>query len=532
MSDDAAALVRAHVEKRAPLERELHEAEWRLNLTSEEEWEKESVRLGTEIRTLLSDRDAFARVKAARDGALEHPSLARQLERLYLEQAGNQTDPALLRQEVELEAKVETLFGRFRPTVDGKALTENDIRVTLRDSDDVERRRRTWEAAKRIGREAAPLVREMARLRNRAAREAGWDGYHAMALELQEIEPSFLFDLLERLESLTAEPYDEMIGELFDALGRRFGTDRAGIRPWHLADPFFQEAVAPPDLRLSRFYEGHDLVQLTRDAFTAMGFDIAATLSRSDLFPRDGKNQHAFCTHVDRMTDDVRVLCNVVPDDNWMDTMMHEFGHAVYDLGIDPESPWLLRHAAHILSTEAIALLFGRLATNPDWMIRQLGADTAEVDPLRERIAAYSRFKQLLFPRWVMVMVHFERALYDDPDRDLDTLWWDLVERFQKVPRPEGKRDGDWAAKIHIGLAPVYYQNYLLGDLMASQLDMMLRRELGTPYWWQDARTAETLRTRLFHDGALHPWNESLRRATGAELDPAHYVEQYVTAAR
>jgi peptidyl-dipeptidase A len=290
--------------------------------------------------------------------------------------------------------------------------------------------------------------------------------------------------------------------------------------------------VAPEGMELARFYEGHDLVQVTRDAFEAMGFDIGRVLAGSDLFPRERKNQHAFCTHVDRATDDVRVLCNVVSDDNWMDTMMHEFGHAVYDLGIDRESPWLLRRAAHILSTEAIALLFGRLATNPDWMIRQLGASAADVEPLRGRIAAYSRFKQLLFPRWVMVMVHFERALYDDPEQDLDALWWDLVERYQKVPRPEGKREGDWAAKIHIGLAPVYYQNYLLGDLMASQLDDMLRRELGTPFWWQDARTAETLRTRLFHDGALHPWNESLRRATGEGLDPAHYVEQYITAAR
>jgi peptidyl-dipeptidase A len=532
VSSEAAALVRSHVERRAPLERELHEAEWQLNLTSEEKWETESVRLGTEIRTLLSDRDAFARVRAARGNAGNDTRLARELERLYLEQAGNQTDPALLREIVQREARIETLFGRFRPVVNGKPLTENAIRQTLRDSGDEELRRRTWEASKEIGKEAAPLVREMARLRNRAAREAGWDGYHAMALELQEIEPAFLFDLLERLEDLTAEPYDRMIGELFDSLGARFGTDRADIRPWHLADPFFQEAVAPADLRLAPFYEEHDLVQLTRDAFTAMGFDIARTLERSDLFPRDGKNQHAFCTHVDRLTDDVRVLCNVVPDDNWMDTMMHEFGHAVYDLGIDPHAPWLLRHAAHILSTEAIALLFGRLATNPDWMIRRLGARAADVDPLRERLAAYSRFKQLLFPRWVMVMVHFERALYADPDQDLDTLWWDLVERFQKVPRPDGAREGDWAAKIHIGLAPVYYQNYLLGDLMASQLDDFLGRTLGTPFWWEHAGTAELLRTRLFHDGALYPWNESLRRATGAVLDPAHYVEQYVTAAR
>ena len=140
------------------------------------------------------------------------------------------------------------------------------------------------------------------------------------------------------------------------------------------------------------------------------------------------------------------------------------------------------------------------------------------------------RFKQLLFPRWVMVMVHFERELYSDPKQDLDRLWWDLVERFQKVPRPENRREPDWASKIHVGLAPVYYQNYLLGDLMASQLDALLRSELGTPQWWGDTGTAGILGPRLFRDGARFPWSETVKRATGRPLDPHHYVKQFVHA--
>lgn len=533
MTARARALVDEHVARRAPLERESHEAEWQLARSSDEKWERESVRLGTEIRTLLADRETFAELKTLREAGIPgDPGLAREAERLHLEQAGNQVDPSLLKQLVELEMRAEATFGRFRPQVDGKPLTENGIRQILRDSDDVALRRRTWEAAKDIGREVAPLVVEMAKLRNRAAHEVGYDNYHTMALKLQEIEPSFLFEVLASLEELTAEPYDEAIRELFERLGRRFGTTAAGIRPWHLADPFFQEAVATDGMDLARFYEDRDLVQVTRDAFKAMGFDVTAVLDRSDLFPRDGKNQHAFCTHVDRSTDDVRVLCNVVPDDNWMDTMMHEFGHAVYDLALGSDLPWMLRSPAHTLSTEAIALLFGRLATNPDWMVRQLGAPAGPIEALRGPLADYARFKQLLFPRWVMVMVHFERELYSDPDGDLDTLWWDLVERFQKVPRPEGRHAPDWAAKIHVGLAPVYYQNYLLGDLMASQLDAFLQRELDTPFWFEKSRTAELLRTRLFVDGARYPWDEALRRATGHGLEATHYVEQFVTARR
>ena len=149
---------------------------------------------------------------------------------------------------------------------------------------------------------------------------------------------------------------------------------------------------------------------------------------------------------------------------------------------------------------------------------------------MAEGLAATSRAKQLLFPRWVMVMAHFERELYGNPDADLNHLWWDLVERFQKVTRPEGRDAPDWAAKVHVALAPVYYHNYLLGDLMASQLDRWLQRECGGTAWFESPRTAELLTDKLFRHGARRPWNDALEFATGSALDPAHYVAQYVTA--
>jgi peptidyl-dipeptidase A len=130
-----------------------------------------------------------------------------------------------------------------------------------------------------------------------------------------------------------------------------------------------------------------------------------------------------------------------------------------------------------------------------------------------------------------MVMAHFERALYAGASGDPGRLWWDLVERFQKVPRPEGRDAPDWACKVHVALAPVYYHNYLLGDLMASQLDRFLAGEIGTPFWFERTETAALLTDRLFRHGARRPWNETLARATGSGLDPAAYVEQYVTAA-
>ncbi|MGQ0722636.1 MAG: M2 family metallopeptidase [Candidatus Eiseniibacteriota bacterium] len=525
-----ARFVESHVARRAPLEKQAREASWQLSVTGEAKWASESERLERELKTLLSDRAAYAELRGlAASGEIREPVAKRELDILLRDYAGNQVDESLLGRIVALEVEAEAMYARFRPEVGGRPLSENEIRDVLRQSDDEDERRVTWEASKRIGKEMAPLVLELVGLRNRAARELGHRDHYAMSLALQEMDEAFLFRVLDHLEELTREPFDELIGDLFARLSARFGISSKDVRPWHAADPFFQEAVPPADLAPGRFYVDADLVALTKASLRAMGFDIERTLARSDLFPRERKNQHAFCTHVDRAADDVRVLCNVVPNEQWMDTMLHEFGHAVYDQGLGEALPWLLRMPAHTLSTEAIALLFGRLAANPDWIVRRVGAPAAQVDPMREGLARHARARQLLFPRWVMVMCHFERAMYADPSADLGKIWWDLVERFQKIPRPENRREPDWACKVHVALAPVYYHNYLLGDLMASQLTRFLEKASG-PLWFEDETTAKLLGERLFRHGALRPWNEALVHATGSPLDPACYVEQYVTA--
>ena len=78
-------------------------------------------------------------------------------------------------------------------------------------------------------------------------------------------------------------------------------------------------------------------------------------------------------------------------------------------------------------------------------------------------------------------MTNFERALYADPEADLAATWWELVSRYQLLTPPEGRDAPDWAAKIHVACAPVYYHTYLYGNLVASQLRATLDRVAGGP---------------------------------------------------
>ncbi len=114
-------------------------------------------------------------------------------------------------------------------------------------------------------------------------------------------------------------------------------------------------------------------------------------------------------------------------------------------------------------------------------------------------------------------MTHFERDLYADPDADHDTRWWDLVERFQLLHRPD-RSAPDWAAKIHIAVAPVYYQSYMYGQMVASQWSAALRRECGGIVDRPEA--GSLLKRAVLRPGASLRWDHLIETATGSLLSP------------
>jgi peptidyl-dipeptidase A len=132
-----------------------------------------------------------------------------------------------------------------------------------------------------------------------------------------------------------------------------------------------------------------------------------------------------------------------------MNTMLHELGHGVYDQNISMTLPYFLRTPAHTFTTEAIAMIFGRLSSNPEWMKENAGVSTEEAGIIGNEVKQSLRLEQLVFSRWTQVMFRFEKSMYENPDQDLNKLWWDLVEKYQMIKKPEGRNN----ARRTIGLA-------------------------------------------------------------------------------
>ncbi len=526
--------VQGHVVRVEPLAARENLVYWEAATTGKPEKFEEFRQLQWQIRRIYSDANDFARIKKFDESkSVREPRLARQLDKLYCAYLQNQIEPALLRQIVELDTKVQETYNNYRPTIDGRKVTMSDIYTILTTEPDCAKREAAWRASKEVGNVIIEDFLALIRLRNQAAKKLGFDNYHTMAIVLGEQNPTELDVLFEELDWLTREPFGRLKKDLDAILAKSYGIAPKDLMPWHYHDPFFQRTPLVYELNLDRYYKGRDIKELTRQYYAGVGLPVDDILARSDLYDREGKYPHAFSHDVDRKGD-VRVLANLQDTERWMETLLHEVGHALYDKYHDANEPWLLREPAHSFTTEAIAMFFGRLSRNAAWMQKMLDLSEEETAKIKQVSDRYLQFQQVLFVRWALVMYNFEKALYTNPEQDLSSLWWDLVEKYQLLRRPPGPADAGWASKLHFTTAPCYYHNYMLGELLASQLHnhivhkvLGLESEEGLSYVG-DQRVGRYLRENVFGPGARYTWQEMITRATGEPLSPKYFVQQFV----
>lgn len=498
--------------------RQVNQSTWLLETTGSTDAASLNAELNIELRLLFKDKAILKKLQAwDADRSLADPLLKRQLNVLIRAFKANLIPEDLIERIAREEANLSLLYSNFRPVLNKQELSENQIREIMKSENDVQKRKEAWEASKQIGKVLAPGILKLVNLRNEAARSLGYTNYFSMQLDLQEVDENWLFETLDKISKDSEAAYLAALEKINKQMATRFQVPAAKLGPWAWADPFCQED--PLDSKeLDTLAHDLDIIEAANQYYKKMGFDVETILKNSDNFERTGKNQHAFCIHIDR-EGDIRTLNNVKPTLRWLDTVLHELGHAVYEAGYEKGLPWLLRTPPHMITTEAMALIAGRQAHRPLSLDQLIGKSKQE---LKTKAEDALKRKQLIFSRWVLVMTYFERELYRNPQQDLNSLWWRLVEQHQKIKCSGSQSKHDWAAKYHVGLAPVYYYSYLLGELLASTLEEAL-----SPFTTK--KTGKELTEKLFAPGNSYQWNELVKHATGKPLSSKAWLKQFAS---
>ncbi|MBN1199795.1 MAG: M2 family metallopeptidase [Bacteroidales bacterium] len=535
MKEELIDFIKKHDSIVIPLSRETNLAYWQAAITGSEEDFDKAQALQLKMVEIYSDTQALQTLERIKiSGLVNDTLLARQLDLLYHQYLMAKADTSKLNEIVKMETKIEREFSIFRTQVNGKELTDNDVEEVLRGSKEINRQKEVWMAQKKIGRVVSEDVIRLVTMRNEVAKDMGFKNYHQMQLILSEQDPKVITALFDELDTLTKGVFAEVKGDIDNYFVSYYNLkSKEDLMPWNYQNRFFQEAPRIYDVDLSSYYTDKNLESLTAAYYSGIGLPIDGMLKNSDLYEKEGKNQHAFCISIDRK-EDVRVLCNIKPNSYWMNTMLHEYGHAVYDYNIDPSLPFTLREPTHTFTTEAIAMIFGRFSSSPQWLQDMAGINEEEKMKIADNCFKTLRLEQLVFSRWSQVMYRFEKAMYEDPEQDLNKVWWDLVEEYQLIKRPPQRNEPDWATKIHIALFPCYYHNYLLGELLASQLYYYIVTNIikSDDYKFQsfanNKDVGNYLKDNVFSVGSKYYWNDMIEKATGEKLTAKYYARQFV----
>ena len=535
MKKDLVDFLKKHDSVLIPLSKEANLASWDAAISGKPEDFKKAEELQMKLVSIFSNKESLKKLTEIKiSGMITDSMLKRQLDVLYLQFLTAKADTGKLNSIVRMQSQIEQKYGNFRTEFKNKKLSDNEVEKILKSSKNVNEQKEVWIAQKKIGPLVAEDIKKMVKMRNEVAKDLGFKNYHQMSLTLSDQDPRVISELFDELDSLTKGAFVKVKGDIDDYFVKYYDLkSKSELMPWNYQNRFFQEAPKIYAVDLDKYYKDKNLEKLVSDYYSGIGLPVDDMMKKSDLYEKPGKNQHAFCTDIDN-EGDVRVLCNVQSTAYWMNTMLHEFGHAVYDKNIDTGLPFILREPAHTFTTEAIAMLFGRFSSNPQWLKDMMGLPEAEVKEIADNSFKTLRLEQLVFSRWAQVMYRFEKGMYENPDQDLNKLWWDIVEKYQMMKRPEGRNEPDWATKIHIASYPCYYHNYLLGELLASQLyyhiveKVLKSNEMKFQGFVGKKEVGTYLLDNLFKPGSKYYWNDMIEKATGEKLTSKYYAKQFV----
>ena len=412
-------------------------ADWDAAIDASDEHEQQLVEASKRVDAVLSERERYEQlVEADRSGGAEG-ELARRVRLARLASEAGQRERALADRIIEAEARLGSLFSRHRGQLRGREVNDNEIAKVLRESSDRAERREAWDASKSIGPQAAPLVRELAHLRNQAAQALGYRDHFAFSLTLDELDESWLLSLLDDLE-----------GRLVGDLGAHQGRDRRG--PAHApraSRPARRCRPGTTPTRSSRTRRRRATTRSRRRSSTSTRSRSRAPTSRRSATTSTASSSAATCTRATARTSTPSAPTSTAattcacsrtasPGRAGWRRWCTSSGTRSTTSRSTAQLPWLLRQPAHTFTTEAIAMLHGRLVRDEAFLERFARVEPAIArDP---RNVEMQRRELLVFAPWVQVMTRFERELYRDPDQDLGAVWWQLVERYQRVTPPAG----------------------------------------------------------------------------------------------
>lgn len=410
----------------------------------------------------------------------------------------------------ELENKLQKKIANYKLYLDGNRITKNEIGNEIRKEQNQKKRKRLWSVSGQISEAVKEDLVSLVKLRNVEARSLGYYNFFSLALHLQMIKEDWLLETMHKLEEGTQNKFQEFIKSSEKKLKVKVFNAwdfNAALYKWtSISDSYF-----PKD---SIF---HVLHRFHRN----IGFNVDSLRIKEVIkdIPFGGLNIGI------KIPSDSRFLLNPAEGKNFYNVAFHEYGHALQVTHTKAIYPILKGYewipgASCAAYSEGVAELQAEFVNDAEWLKSYTAASQDEID----KYIATRTFSDLYSLRNLLKDFFFEYEMYKNPDQDLDSLERAVYKKYLLVNLEETVPTR-FASSIYYVMYPCYYQNYVLADMIATQVFEVIVSKFGNERL-SNQEVSKWIIDHLYSDGELEEWQDRIKNATGKSLETGAYLRK------
>ncbi len=405
---------------------------------------------------------------------------------------------------VKLADSLDMAWREYKFMLEGRPTEEKALRSILISERDGLRRRAVYSALTARGNSLSDGLARLARLRNQATGRLGYNSYFDLMLTADGIDKAEYNQLLDQLEALTTEPYRRII----DSLSGLPDIDEMQI--WDI-DYALQAGTGTTDM----FFPQNTQMTTAKATYGGMGINIEGLPIYAAFVDPNAKESYKSQLNV-HVPEDVRVILELEPGQEALSDLLDRIGRAVYAVQIDKTDYFFTQPPAPCFE-DAMGIMMGQLTENDSWLRRYAGIP----EPDLMRLVASTSIGRLIYLRWNLVWLQFERVIYSDPYADLDRRFGEIFERYMLFPFQIDSHP--WATCLEYINQPVSLQNRLLALCIVAQTNHYLGQKYGAIV--DNPRTREFLVQNYYRFGGNIDWRTLVSRGTGESLNPKYILE-------
>ena len=404
-------------------------------------------------------------------------------------------------------------LSNFRFTLDRREIRMTDIDTILRSEPDRKLRKKALLATAQINK---VLIKDgfldVIKLRNECARLYGARNFVDFTLEFEELDYSIFNDWIK-----DTRKFLQRANTIRSEYGIQYLCD-PDVMPWDI--DFLETQIAP---QMAEYVDMSKYHEVLRDTFRSLGFDITRYNLTYDIFPRKNKTEWGYNFTIQDGVDS-RIIANVENKYHYYKVLLHETGHALHALSLDP-GDILLNLGISGIVRESFARVCDSLLYEESFYSRVFKRTLSRTKKDFERI---KRLNKIHCIRRMHAMF-FDQALYQEnlnSLHDINALYW----RTRKsILNEEPYTDNaPWGYVIHYSTHPIYLHNYLLAEITHDMLRSCFVQKHGVSNPFdKPVDFGQFLKSELLEPSGAYTFQQLFEKISGGQFSLKYLAEDF-----